>query len=203
MKTRQCNNPDCIWLGTTDRYVGAIGPLCPECGETTEEVNPDNAYATNPNVPTKHDNNFQMRCAEWMKDTFGKEIANDKRERMYRFGEEAIELMQACGATMEDMMRLMLYVYGRPVGDLVQEVGGTMVTLTALCEAYKVDVMSCAWKEQLRCELPEVQAKIRAKQEMKRKMIGYSPLPGQITEETEVPACKTGTGVPLYGRADR
>jgi hypothetical protein len=30
---RYCN--DCEWTGTTDRMCGAIGPLCPECGETT------------------------------------------------------------------------------------------------------------------------------------------------------------------------
>lgn len=30
---RYCN--ECDWKGATDRMLGAIGPLCPECGETT------------------------------------------------------------------------------------------------------------------------------------------------------------------------
>jgi hypothetical protein len=33
---RECANPDCDWKGHTDRYLGSIGPLCPECGEVTE-----------------------------------------------------------------------------------------------------------------------------------------------------------------------
>lgn len=33
---RTCNNGECGWHGTTDRMLGSIGPLCPECGETTE-----------------------------------------------------------------------------------------------------------------------------------------------------------------------
>jgi hypothetical protein len=35
---RECGNPDCCWKGTTDRMVGKVGPLCPECGEVTELV---------------------------------------------------------------------------------------------------------------------------------------------------------------------
>lgn len=31
---RVCNA--CNWKGHTDRMLGSIGPLCPECGETTE-----------------------------------------------------------------------------------------------------------------------------------------------------------------------
>lgn len=34
---RDCNNGDCGWSGTTDRFCGSIGPLCPDCGETTEQ----------------------------------------------------------------------------------------------------------------------------------------------------------------------
>jgi hypothetical protein len=37
-ETRECGNEACGWKGTTKRMLGAIGPLCPECGETTEPV---------------------------------------------------------------------------------------------------------------------------------------------------------------------
>lgn len=35
---RECGNRDCEWKGATDRMLGGIGPLCPECGETTESI---------------------------------------------------------------------------------------------------------------------------------------------------------------------
>jgi hypothetical protein len=36
MPLRECCNADCGWKGETDRMLGAVGPLCPECGEVTE-----------------------------------------------------------------------------------------------------------------------------------------------------------------------
>jgi ParB-like chromosome segregation protein Spo0J len=39
---RGCNG--CEWTGTTDRMLGSIGPLCPECGETTEAMVPANKH---------------------------------------------------------------------------------------------------------------------------------------------------------------
>lgn len=33
---RECCNPACDWHGHTARMLGDVGPLCPECGETTE-----------------------------------------------------------------------------------------------------------------------------------------------------------------------
>jgi hypothetical protein len=33
---RECGNGECGWKGTTNRMLGSIGPLCPDCGETTE-----------------------------------------------------------------------------------------------------------------------------------------------------------------------
>jgi hypothetical protein len=35
---RECCNPDCVWVGETDRMLGEIGPLCPDCAEVTEPV---------------------------------------------------------------------------------------------------------------------------------------------------------------------
>jgi hypothetical protein len=33
---RECCNDACGWRGVTDRMLGTVGPLCPECGEVTE-----------------------------------------------------------------------------------------------------------------------------------------------------------------------
>jgi hypothetical protein len=125
---------------------------------------------------------FQTRVAQWMQETFGPEVSADQRERSFRFGEEAIELLQAGGCSKEDVLKLVDYVFSRPVGDFEQEVGGTMLTLTAWCDSRKVDVMNAAHTEQTRCEQPEVRAKIQRKQAAKRAMMD-TPLPGRDPQE--------------------
>lgn len=35
---RACCNDECGWQGETDRMCGAIGPVCPSCGDTTEPL---------------------------------------------------------------------------------------------------------------------------------------------------------------------
>lgn len=115
---------------------------------------------------------FQSRVAPWMQACFGPATAADVVERNHRFLEEALELVQACGCTAEDCHRLVDYVFGRPTGQRFQEVGGVMVTLSALCLAQAVDLEVAA-----ETELARVWTKIdqiRAKQAAKPK---GSPLP--------------------------
>jgi hypothetical protein len=38
MARRECCNSECDWVGETDRMLGTVGPLCPDCGEVTELV---------------------------------------------------------------------------------------------------------------------------------------------------------------------
>lgn len=83
---------------------------------------------------------FQSRVSPWMDACFGPEISKDKVERNYRFLEESLELVQACGCTVQDARMLVDYVFGRPVGETKQEVGGVMVTLAALCLAQQIDM---------------------------------------------------------------
>lgn len=104
---------------------------------------------------------------------FGSEIASDEMERNHRFLEEALELVQACGCTKSEACQLVDYVYGRPAGEIQQEVGGVMVTLAALCLAQAVNMHACG-----DVELERVWSKIeviRAKQAAKP---AHSPLPG-------------------------
>jgi len=65
--------------------------------------------------------------ASWMQECFDPVISADTVERNDRLIEEA--LVQACGGTRDDCHTLVDYVFNRPVGDPVQEVGGVMVTL--------------------------------------------------------------------------
>lgn len=83
---------------------------------------------------------FQIRVTEWLAACFGRNAALDRDERLHRFLEEALELAQASGCTKDDAVRLVDYVFSRPLGEVVDEVGGVMVTLAGLCEASGVDL---------------------------------------------------------------
>ncbi|MCK5020064.1 MAG: hypothetical protein KAS32_23625 [Candidatus Peribacteraceae bacterium] len=98
-------------------------------------------------------------------------IAGDKEERNHRFLEEALELVQSCDCTRQEAHQLVDYVYGRPVGEKTQEVGGVMVTLAALCLAQELNMHEAGETELNRIWTKVEQ--IRAKQATKPK---HSPL---------------------------
>jgi hypothetical protein len=115
---------------------------------------------------------FQSRVLPWLLSCFGEEIANDKVERNHRFLEESLELVQSLGCTQSEAHQLVDYVFGRPVGEPIQEAGGVMVVLAALCLANKLDMHEAG-----EIELSRIWTKveqIRAKQAAKPK---HSPLP--------------------------
>lgn len=90
---------------------------------------------------------LQREVRKWMLACFGADIADDKRERNYRFLEEALELVQAGGCTKAKALQLVDYTYSRPPGVIAQEVGGVAVTLSALCDAWYIDLDYCASQE--------------------------------------------------------
>lgn len=117
---------------------------------------------------------YQKRVRHWIDACFGNDPV-DVAERNFRFLEEALELAQSSGATADEARTLIDYVFGRPVGDVRQEVGGVEVTLAALCSAQGIDL-----DEAREAELTRVWSKveqIRAKHESKPKGV-RSPLPG-------------------------
>lgn len=120
-------------------------------------------------------NSYQREVNKWMLTCFGGLITLDKRERNFRFLEEAIELVQANGCTKEEAYALVDYVFGRDQGNTNQEVGGVMVTLAALCNVIGVDFVEAAEEELARINRPENIKKIREKQAGK-KIVG-GPLP--------------------------
>jgi hypothetical protein len=115
---------------------------------------------------------FQARVGDWLQACFGPAIAANKTERNHRFLEESLELVQACGCTQSEAHQLVDYVYGRPIGEIGQEVGGVMNTLAALCLAHGFDMAKEGETEIARC-WTKIE-KIRAKQAAKPK---HSPLP--------------------------
>lgn len=118
------------------------------------------------------DEAFQARVQPWLLACFGEMIAGDREERNHRFLEEALELVQSTGCTASEAHQLVDYVFGRDVGEPAQEVGGTMVTLAALCLAHGLDMHAAAETELARI-WTKVEA-IRAKQAAKPK---HGPLP--------------------------
>lgn len=115
---------------------------------------------------------FQAEVRAWADECFGVEVADDRAERNHRFLEEALELVQATGCMAEEAHRLVDYVYGRAVGEPVQEVGGVLVTLAALCSANRIDMTAAGAAEVARIwtKIPQIRAKHAAKPR-------HSPLP--------------------------
>ena len=120
---------------------------------------------------------FQLSVRSWVLECFGPRIADDIIERNYRFLEESLELVQSLGCTRADCLALVDYVYGRDRGQPVQEVGGVMVTLAALCAANYLDMQQAAEHELARIMQPEIMAKIRSKQAAKAIVSPLDPLP--------------------------
>jgi hypothetical protein len=116
---------------------------------------------------------FQERCAAWAATCFGRDWYKNVLGRNFRFLEEALELVQSLGCTKKEALALVDYVYGRPVGEPKQEVGGTRVTLALLCTANNINLADAGEVELARVltKLEEIRAKDAAKP-------FHSPLPG-------------------------
>ena len=154
-----------------------------------------------PAANAARDESFQARVQPWMIACFGPAIAAEGAERNHRFLEESLELVQACGCTASEAHQLVDYVYGRPVGERAQEVGGVMVTLAALCLAQGLE-MHVAGETELARIWTKVEA-IRAKQAAKPK---HSPLPafappvaaGNMEMDALLTACETAYRIGPY-----
>jgi len=118
--------------------------------------------------------NFQKGVNRWILHCFGMAPSMNKTDRTHRFMEEAVELAQACDCSKEEVLLLVDYVYGRPAGEIHQEIGGVMNTLAALSTAHGIDMLDAGEAEIDRCWLNT--EKIRAKNAAKP---DFSPLPGK------------------------
>lgn len=87
---------------------------------------------------------FQDKIKLWAQVAFGVKVAHDIIMRNHRFFEESAELVQSLGCTKEECIQIVEYVYSRPLGKPKQEVGGVIVTLSALCSANNFSLEVCA-----------------------------------------------------------
>ena len=115
----------------------------------------------------EYNNQMQIDVNEWMLDCFGEKTTKNTQERSHRFLEEALELVQALDCTKEYAHDLVEYVFGRPKGEIPQEIGGVSITFLALCNAVNENLFDCLTAELERCW--ENKEKIRAKQRLKPK----------------------------------
>ncbi len=121
---------------------------------------------------------FQAGVSEWMDQCFLPSLYSNMTERGDRLLEEVLELLQAHGYNQGRVATLVDYVFGRPVGEPAQEVGGVMVTLAGYCWVAGLDMHTSGDAELQRIMRPEVMAKIRRKQEAKNALHFDTPLPG-------------------------
>jgi Lar family restriction alleviation protein len=179
-----CGSEDCAAEGIISWAVDcreclARGPFADTEAEAITAWNTRIASTT----PTD-EADFQSGVDLWMDACFGEPIKSDQLERADRFTEEALELVQTMpGFTAERAHALVDYVFGRPVGERGQEVGGVMVCLAALCNTVGLSVNAEADRELARI-WTKVEA-IRAKQ--KAKPTG-SALPIALSTPTDATA---------------
>ena len=129
-------------------------------------------YSVNQRAASESKPTFQRRVVAWLMECFPMEVCRDRAERNHRFLEESLELVQSLGCTRDEAHQLVDYVFARPSGDPVQELGGVVVTIAALCWPNDLDMEAAA-----ETELARIWKKIdviRAKQATKPK---HSPLP--------------------------
>lgn len=108
---------------------------------------------------------LQRLTYEWLRVCFPDTVAEHLPERGTRHLEEATEVAQACGVDRAMAHRIVDYVFDRPVGELVQEIGGSALTLAALAAVAGTDIEAC-WGTELERVIGMTE-KIREKQRFK------------------------------------
>lgn len=88
----------------------------------------------------------QADVLQWAINSFGP-IAKNRDERAARLAEEAIEVAQAEGVSLEIVQRIAARVYSRPPGELWQELGGLAITALAFADNVELSFSECAQSE--------------------------------------------------------
>jgi hypothetical protein len=95
---------------------------------------------------------LQARVAVWTRACFGDAHLRDLRVRGMRLLEEAIEFAQSVGVSKDKSSELLNYVYNRPIGEPIQELGGVAVTFLAAATALNQSATGVADLEITRVE---------------------------------------------------
>lgn len=108
---------------------------------------------------------LQERVRKFTMECFGHHNTYDRRERAFRFGEEALEVMQAAGLTTKDILALLEHVYSQKPGYLRKELANAHITLLSLATANSIELDSTTesdlnWAMD---HIPEIQARYKQK----------------------------------------
>jgi hypothetical protein len=99
-------------------------------------------------------NESQKKLVAWGTECFGADHMTDSKVRALRLLEEAIEFAQAVGVDPRKCSELVEYVYFRPAGNPVQELGGVGVTWLVAAEA-----IGCTAESALEAEIDRISQK--------------------------------------------
>jgi len=118
---------------------------------------------------------FQQKSFSWSISTFGSYVANDHKERSYRFIEESLELVQANDISKEDVLKLVDYVFSREKGSVPEEIGDVLVTLSILASSHGHNMSRCANTTLNKCILNSD----KIYQKHLSKPVNNGPIPGE------------------------
>jgi|GEM_PF-1225858 len=183
------------WPHSAESHAAGLAEFIPDWLIPQWQLDALEANAKQPAQAVDSGQTFQAGVAEWMGQCFLPSLYSDMTERGDRLLEEVLELLQAHGYDKARVPTLVDYVFGRPVGDPAQEVGGVMVTLAGYCWVAGLDMHAAGDAELARINQPHVMAKIRAKQEAKNALHFDTPLPGNAA----APAQLVGPGQMPHG----
>src|SRR5258708_7676275 len=127
----------------------------------------------------------QNAAADWVRDAFGPHTMLALDERAARVLEETVELAQALFVPKAIATKIVDYVYGRPVGNPIQEAGGVGLTLLVVCEAMGVSADIAEHNELMRV-LQKPLEHFRARHAAKH-AAGITP--GIRSAEARCPSC--------------
>lgn len=124
-------------------------------------------------------NQLQVETDRWLAEVLGAERAKDVRERNYRFGEEAIELMHAAGMSFPELVKLAIYVFNKPqwTSNPAEEAGDTLHVLVGLITALGEDLDKVVAKS-----LEKLASRTEATKIKAGKWTG-GPLPGDVDKQ--------------------
>ncbi len=94
-------------------------------------------------IPT----HFQERVNLWILGMFGGKPPPGITVCQNRFLEEALEAVQTFGMTKEQAHAMVNFVYAREAAKEKEVIGGVMVTLAALCNAFEIDMIDSGERE--------------------------------------------------------
>lgn len=83
----------------------------------------------------------EQRVDIWLRDCVGDDVAENLDERNHRFCEEALELLQACGYKLKDVMSMAAHVFEKePSTDIAGECADVLFVFFPLIKARDIDL---------------------------------------------------------------